>query len=103
MPRCPRCGDSVSSSVLRAVGDVVVCLECGRPEKVEDRMGNNKKQLASVVLHEISMPDDTIDHEISVEGGYGGLDVKFSATFDQIRAFFTQKRKKQELRAVDEE
>jgi hypothetical protein len=75
---------------------------------MEDRMITKecrmeKSKLVSVVLSEIAAPDDGIDHEISVEGGYGGLDIKFSATFDQIRDFFTQKRKKRELHAVDEE
>lgn len=102
MPKCPNCGDAVSSSTLRAVGNAVVCSECGRPKKVEDRMATNK-QLVSVVLKEVPTPDAETDHEISIEGKYGGLDVKFSATFDQIREFFTQKRKSKALQLVEEE
>lgn len=102
MPKCPNCGDSVRSSILRTDGDAVVCPECGRPKKVEDGMATNK-QLLSVVLNEIPAPDDGIDHEISIEGRYGGLDVKFSSTFDQIREFFTQKRESRELQLVEEE
>ncbi len=63
----------------------------------------NNNQLVSVVLNEIPAPDDEIDHEISIEGKYGGLNVKFSATFDQIRDFFTQRREKAALQLVDEE
>lgn len=102
MPKCPNCGDAVSSSTLRAVGNAVVCSECGRPKKVEDRMATNK-QLLSVVLNEIPAPDDGIDHEISIEGRYGGLDVKFSSTFDQVREFFKQKRENKALQLVEEE
>lgn len=94
MPRCPKCGSSVSSEVLLKVNDCVVCPDCRRPKKVEDKMTEDKKQLVSITLNEVPTKDGAIDHEVEVEGGYGGLEVRFKTTFDRIRAFFTQQREK---------
>lgn len=102
MPRCEKCGSSVSSDTLQVVGDVVVCAGCRKPKKVEGKMAE-KKQLVSITLNEVPTKDNAVDHEVEVEGGYGGLEVKFRTTFDQIRRFFTQQRekgKKASLRSV---
>jgi hypothetical protein len=66
-------------------------------------MAEDKKQLVSITLNEVPTKDNAIDHEIEVEGGYGGLELRFKTTFDKIRAFFTQQRergKKASLRSV---
>ena len=93
MPKCQSCGNSVSSSLLANVGGVVVCPDCGRPKLVEGKMAD-KKQLASITVNEVPTLDDAIDHEVNIEGAYGGLEVKFNTTFDKIRTFFTQEREK---------
>jgi len=94
MPRCQNCGNAVRSYELRRVGDTVICPECVRPKCVEDVMSDEKKRVLSVILNEVPTVDKAVDHEIEIEGGYGGLEVKFKTTFDDIRNFFTQKREK---------
>jgi len=93
MPRCQGCGNSVSSSALSLIGEAAICPDCGKLKLVEEKM-SDKKQVLSITLNEISTPDSTTDHEVRIEGEYAGLEVKFKTTFDEVRAFFTQKREK---------
>lgn len=94
MPKCQSCGGSVSSASLRKVGTAVVCPDCGKPRAVEGKMAENKKRVASVVLNEIPTSDGAVDHEVVIEGSYGGLEIKFDTTFDRVRDFFTKRREK---------
>lgn len=103
MPRCQSCGERADRYSLRKVSDAVVCTRCSRPKAVEGNMAENKKQLLSVVLNEVPTPDGVVDHEVSIQGAYGGLELKYDTTFDKVRTFFTQKReegRKAELAAV---
>lgn len=103
MPKCQSCGNSVSSKTLLVVGNAVVCPECRKPKEVEEKMAENKNQVMSITLNEVPTMDGVVDHELEIEGGYGGLEIKFKTTFDKIRTFFTQQRergKKASLRSV---
>jgi DNA-directed RNA polymerase subunit RPC12/RpoP len=102
MPRCPNCGDQARSYDLIMIGNGIVCSGCRRPKIVEGKMAE-KKQVVSLVLNEIPTPDNATDHEIAIKGGYGGLEIRFSTTFDKVRTFFTQQRergKKAKLQSV---
>jgi hypothetical protein len=91
MPRCGNCGDTVHSYDLLVINGGVVCTKCSKPKQLGCDV-ESKKRVVSVTLNEIQTPNNSIDHELSIEGEYGGLEVKFKATFDDIRSLFTQKR-----------
>lgn len=56
------------------------------------------RKVFSMEVLEFETPDGGTDHRIEIEGGYAGLDIRFSSTVDQIRDFFTQKRNPGERR-----
>lgn len=60
-----------------------------------------EKKLFSLDIFEFETEDGGVDHRVEVRGNYKGLGVQFDATIDQIRAFFTEKRKmERKLQAV---
>lgn len=93
MPKCQNCGESVSSEDLRVIEDNVVCVECGGPKDVGSSIAD-KRQVAAITLNEVPAPNNVVDYEIAVEGGYAGLEIRFHTTFDKVRSFFTQQRSK---------
>ena len=100
MPKCMKCGESYPPEYMRQVQEEIVCGGC---EQVilfrklavvkESPMAEPKRHLvASVNVYEIENADGIRDHLAEVQVGIGGLNVKFDATFDQIRDFFTKRR-----------
>lgn len=67
-----------------------------RPER------DNNRLIFGMNVYEVDMPDGGVDHRIEVSGNYGGLNLQFSSTLDQVRDFFTRRRevKGPELAAV---
>lgn len=94
MPKCPCCGESVNSFDLSPVNGEAVCGQCSTPHPVSEL--KEKRTLATVAVRETPSSDGTTDHELEVAGSYGGLDLKFSTTFDEIREFFTRRRERRE-------
>lgn len=109
MPRCMQCRDRFSVEALHEVGGDVVCERClpHLPLQIrsgmsalsklslvkEKTMADLKKHLvASINVFEIETADGNRDHMAEVQVGIGGLNVKYDATFDQIRDFFTKRR-----------
>lgn len=98
MPKCEVCQGSYPSTSLkkRGVYDVVTCPNCQEP-KGRDTMAETKservgKKVMSLHIYEISTPDGGRDHEVEVEGSWGGAEVKFKTTIDKVREFFTKRR-----------
>jgi len=109
MPRCAECSHSTPSLELRpGIGEYkrkLVCSRCGRPLRLveEEPVPKNKKKLFSVDVFEFDTEDGGKDHSIEVHGGYGGLNIQFETTVDQVRKFFAEKREageKAKLKAV---
>ena len=110
MPRCGNCRDGVPSECLEELNSVLVCPMCrgslptslvrtkltllkDTEESKERTMADLKKHLvASINVFEIETADGNRDHMAEVQVGIGGLNVKYDATFDQIRDFFTKRR-----------
>lgn len=118
MPRCGICRDGVPSECLEELNNVLVCPTCRASpttsfiraklmllkdtteglallkEKAKERtMADLKRHLvASINVFEIETADGGRDHMAEVQVGIGGLNVKYDATFDQIRDFFTKRR-----------
>jgi hypothetical protein len=109
MPRCGNCRDGVPSECLEELWKgVLVCSMCrvslfrskltlikdtAEETAKENPMAELKKHLvASINVFEIETVDGTRDHLAEVQVGIGGLNVKYDATFDQIRDFFTKRR-----------
>ena len=111
MPRCGNCRDGVPSECLEELWKgVLVCPMCrgslstslvhtkltllkDTEESKERTMADLKKHLvASINVFEIETADGNRDHMAEVQVGIGGLNVKYDATFDQIRDFFTKRR-----------
>ena len=112
MPRCMSCRGGVPPECLEELRGVLVCPACrnnlstsfvrakltllkGRTEEEakESTMAEPKRHLvASINVFEIETADGIRDHLAEVQVGIGGLNVKFDATFDQIRDFFTKRR-----------
>jgi hypothetical protein len=82
MPRCTKCGLSVSSRDLVVISSGVVCSRC-----VEDEMDNNKV-VAKIELLEYVRHDGTKDYRIDIMGDIKGLALHAGFTFDQAREFF---------------
>ena len=57
-------------------------------------MSERKKQrpVASITFHEYETEDGGVDHSVQLKARYGGLNLEFDATFDEIRRFFTEER-----------
>ena len=81
MPRCPKCGRSVSSGDMVVTSSGVVCSQC-----VEDKMDN--KVVAKIELLEYVRHDGTKDYRIDIMGDIKGLALHAGFTFDQAREFF---------------
>lgn len=94
MPKCPCCGESVNSFDLSPVNGEAVCGGCSTPHVVPEP--KEKRTLANVAVREVATSDGGTDHELEVASSYGGLQLKFSTTFDEIRDFFTRRREKRE-------
>ena len=94
MPKCPCCGESVNSFDLSPVDGSAVCGQCSTPHPVPDL--KEKRTLATFAVREVPTSDGKTDHEFEVASAYGGLELKFSTTFDEIRDFFTRRREKRE-------
>lgn len=99
MPRCTGCRETKRSTDLEKVkGRGALCGKCRRPLRlVEDLMKekperDNNRLVFSVNVYELDTPDGGIDHRVEVSGNYGGLNLRFSSTVDEIRDFFTKKR-----------
>ena len=106
MPRCMQCRNSFSVGALHEVGSDVVCERCLPHLPLQIRAGMaalslvkenpmadpNRHLVASVNVFEIENVDGNRDHLAEVQIGIGGLHVKYAATFDQIRDFFTKRR-----------
>lgn len=112
MPRCMSCRGGVPPEGLEELGGALVCPTCwkdlstsfvhtkltllkGRTEEEakESTMAEPKRHLvASINVFEIETADGIRDHLAEMQVGIGGLNVKFDATFDQIRDFFTKRR-----------
>jgi len=52
---------------------------------------DQRKKLLSFHVYEIPAGSG-VDHEVEVEGSWGGMDLKYKTTFDKVREFFTQRR-----------
>jgi len=112
MPRCGSCRDGVPAECLEELRGVLVCPACWDnastnfvltkltllkgivEEKEKERtMADLKRHLvASINVFEFETADGNRDHMAEVQVGIGGLNVKYDATFDQIRDFFTKRR-----------
>jgi len=100
MPKCMNCGENYPAVYLRQVQEKIVCGECEQVVRLrklaivkESPMAESKRHLvASINVFEIETADGGRDHLAEVQVGVGGLNVKFDATFDQIRDFFTKRR-----------
>lgn len=93
MPRCPTCGELAKKVDLAEVNGKLACKSCRRPKAIKEmNMAENRKKLLSFHIFEVPTKDGAKDHEVEVEGTWGGLDLKYTTTFDKIREFFTQKR-----------
>jgi hypothetical protein len=112
MPKCMNCTRKVPPYFLREVAGKVVCELClplwkehGHLSMVhaterlkavtdeENPMAESKRHLvASINVFEIETADGGRDHLAEVQVDIGGLNVKYDATFDQIRDFFTKRR-----------
>ena len=106
MPRCSVCHETTPSQELRQSDGWVKCPRCrSNISLVEDKkMPKDLKQPAerrvlSVTVYEYTT-EAGIDHRVAVEGNYGGLDVKFESTIDQIREFFTERRTGTDLKLI---
>ena len=88
---CPACWNNLSTSVARA--RLTLLKGNVEEETKESTMAEPKRHLvASINVFEIETADGIRDHLAEVQVGIGGLNVKFDATFDQIRDFFTKRR-----------
>lgn len=101
MPNCTSCGKSKPSTDLEAVGGKRAwCKQCLQPMRlVEDPKMEERsapRLVFSMNVHEIDLADGGVDHRIEVKGNYGGLNLQYSATVDQIRKFFTERRESAE-------
>jgi hypothetical protein len=50
-----------------------------------------EKRILSIEVFEVETPDGS-DHRIEVMGNHAGLELKYQATIDEIRRFFTEER-----------
>ena len=95
---CPTCIASPSTSFVRAkltlLKDTAEGLATLREKAKEyEPMAEPKRHLvASINVFEIETEDGGRDHLAEVQVGLGGLNVRYEATFDQIRDFFTKRR-----------
>lgn len=101
MPRCPQCGNQVSSEELEPMPmsiNVIGCRACRGAE--EDTMAERK--LGSIELYEYDRPDGSVDHRLDITGNLKGVDVKFGVTMDKVRDFFNKglTRQQKPLKAV---
>ena len=62
--------------------------------KTEKPERDNNRLVFSMNVYEVDTQDGGVDHRIEVTGNYGGLNLQYAATVDQIRTFFTKKREK---------
>ena len=110
MPRCPSCTEHVCPEGLKEVGGKLACCECRQLKLVpgtEAKMSELKsaerdpqtaavpKKLVDIQLFEVST-EGGIDHQISASIRTGGISLNYSTTFDAIRKFFTERRRRVE-------
>ena len=95
MPLCTVCKRTTPSRNLRRCGEEVKCPRCRiNLSLVEDsKMAEEKagRKVFSVHINEHET-EKGVDHLIAVEASYGGLDLRFKSTIDQVREFFTERR-----------
>lgn len=102
MPLCEVCRKSVPKEDLKRSGrmnGLIACPAC-RAEPKEKKMAETKrepKKIMSFHIYEIPVGDG-VDHEVEVEGGWGGMNLKFKTTFDKVRDFFTKRREQAEAK-----
>lgn len=89
MPSCEICQNQVPSYDLHNLGDEIVCIDC----RVRKMKMAEKKTLLTLNVFEVPTKDGGVDHEVEISGSWSGLDIKFKTTIDQVRDFFTEKRK----------
>lgn len=53
-----------------------------------------KRLVFSFEVYEFDTADGGVDHKIEVVGNYGGLNLQFTSTVDQVRDFFTKRRER---------
>lgn len=51
-----------------------------------------EKLVAAFSINEVQRSDGTKDHKIDAQVGLGAFNMKWEATFDQVRDFFTKRR-----------
>jgi len=99
MPLCEVCRRSVPKGDLKRSGRLngqVACPACrGEPKekKMAEKTDRAKKLLMSFHIYEVPV-EEGVDHEVEVEGSWGGMNLKYKTTFDKVREFFTQRREK---------
>lgn len=105
MPKCPSCKDHTCPEGLVDAGGILACCKCRTPQLVavqETAMtqDNNrkseplgKKSLVEIELCEVDTADGGRDHAVNVSAKIGSMSLSFATTFDDIRKFFTEKRK----------
>lgn len=102
MPLCEVCRKSVPRTDLKRssrLNGQIACSKCC-PEPKEKKMAETKresKKIMSFCIYEIPV-DGGVDHEVEVEGGWGGMNLKFKTTFDKVRDFFTKRREQVEAK-----
>ena len=94
---CPVCRTNPYTSLVRTklvlLKDTATGLAAVREKAKESTMAEPKRHLvASINIFEIETENGNRDHMAEVQVGLGGLNVKYEATFDQIRDFFTKRR-----------
>lgn len=101
MPRCSSCRASVCSEDLwRVGGGALVCLDCVSVVGKEKETMTRSTSIFSVDILELE-DDKGKDHQIKVQGSYGGLNVQFESTVDQIRDFFTKRRERKKAAELE--